>query len=201
MSLFFLYMFILILFLLGKFLVDEHAEQAHRWLEATAHLPKNRRAHRRLALRYRARWQPWSRARMPWPLHLAMPVLARTRSPRRRRPEQQSAAARGTASRADGGSQRTKPASSGLQASRSRPCGRPTAARSWPVAGERRAVSRTTTAGEPTACARLSFILEYGSRKWWRAPQNSGTGLALGARSCYKQLGYSVFSLIHVAWL
>ena len=80
MSLFFLYMFILILFLLGKFLVDEHAEQAHRWLEATAHLPKNRRAHRRLALRYRAFWQPWSRARMPWPLHLAMPVLARTRS-------------------------------------------------------------------------------------------------------------------------
>ena len=103
MSLFFLYMFILILFLLGKFLVDEHAEQAHRWLEATAHLPKNRRAHRRLALRYRARWQPWSRARMPWPLHLAMPVLARTRSPRRRRLEQQPAAARGTASRADGG--------------------------------------------------------------------------------------------------
>ena len=133
--------------------------------------------------------------------HLVMPVLARTRSPRRRRLEQQPAAARGTASRADGGSRRTKPASGGLQASRSRPCGRPTAARSWPVAGERRAVSRTTTAGEPTACARLSFILEYGSRKWWRAPQNSGIGLALGARSCYKQLGYSVFSLVHVAWL
>jgi len=128
-------------------------------------------------------------------------ALARTRSPRRRRLEQQPAAARGTASRADGGSRRTKPASGGLQASRSRPCGRPTAARSWPVAGERRAVSRTTTAGEPTACARLSFILEYGSRKWRRAPQNSGTGLALGARSCYKQLRYSVFSLIHVAWL
>jgi hypothetical protein len=52
-------------------------------LEATAHLPKNRRAHRRLALRYRARWQPWSRARMPWPIHLAIPVLARTRSTRR----------------------------------------------------------------------------------------------------------------------
>ena len=176
MSLFFLYMFILILFLLGKFLVDEHAEQAHRWLEATAHLPKNRRAHRPLALGYRARWQPWSRARMPWPLHLAMPVLARTRSPRRRRLEQQPAAARGTASRADGGSRRAEPASGGLPAARSRPCGRPTAARGWPVADERRAVSRTTTAGEPTACARLSFILEYGSRKWWRARKTREQG-------------------------
>ena len=76
MSLFFLYMFILILFLLGKFLVDEHAEQAHRWLEATSHLPKNRRAHHWLALRYRARWQPWSRARMPWPTSLCLSWLA-----------------------------------------------------------------------------------------------------------------------------
>ena len=117
---------------------------------------------------------------------------------RRRRPGQQPAAARGTASRADGGSRRAEPASGGLPAARSRPCGRPTAARSWLVAGKRRACRGQRRPASLRPARGCHSFSRTGHGKWWRAPQNLGTALALGAKSCDKQLASSVFSLIHL---